>query len=149
MAKHIWTALCRKAIIDQSTQQTSLNEILEGLETSEKISRSEEDGNKLKFIPLDFNLVSYWVRSTPGKPENYSYLKVTLTCPDKSKHVQPEQKIDLKSNEKIRIILIGNAFPFVGYGEYYFLVQFKKSRKKTERWIKVAEIPLTLSYKKK
>jgi hypothetical protein len=138
--KHLWSIICRQTLINGETNVISLIDILE------EITLSNPDGlpdGKTKYVvPLDFELVSYWMRE--GEEES---IKLHIELVDSEKNIVSASDnkilIDQPDKKRVRTRIKGNKFSFIGLGQYLFKISIKENDKITE----VAEIPVDVVFK--
>lgn len=136
MINHIWSVLCRNAVIDIDTNNVSIHDILEQITIN---AMPLENG----VLPFQFELITLWGRAESGRPTT-GKSKVTLVAP--SKKIKPVLvfEIDLSKAELFRQRV---KFPGLAAGEggiYHFVVELAENDNK---WRQVAAIPLKISFK--
>lgn len=140
MMKHIWSVLCKKAIIDRETNSLSL---LESLEQITITLPSQEAMNSVKGqlkIPLEFELVSFWVEQDESKKKEINML-IEVYDPDNVKIHSAEKKIEVPENSRrMRILSKITGLRFTKAGVY----TLKVSNKAQQKYHVVAEIPLEI-----
>lgn len=142
MANHVWTVLCRRALIDQSSNSISLMDVVEGITITQTTGLIPKPSTGIDLSGMD--LVTLWIRSEIDKPEA-AKVRVILQLPDGRKHIQPEQTIDLKKSPRNRHIVRTAGLPFTDEGRYYWTVQQKHITKSRQgKWKTVAKIPYDL-----
>lgn len=145
MARHVWTVLCDRALIDKNSQKISL------IDTVEQLVVLDED-RKTRNLGADDNvairtalvLVSYFWRSDPEQPET-SHLRVMVVDPH-GKRIPPssDSLVPLEEHQRVRCIIKVGSFPLRGEGTYNFHVQTRPNE--GSRWKTVARIPLILNF---
>ena len=118
--EHVWTVLCRRAITDRETNQTSLIDSIEGLTatiSAEKVKEAERD-NKRIGVEVGAVLVSFWVRSDLKIPE-MGEMRTRVVAPDGSVVSREDAKasVNLRDNRRMRMHLEIPALPFAGEGQ--------------------------------
>ncbi len=142
MARHIWSILCTKAIVDRETNSISLFDSIESLESNKEIVPPPESGDSLIVVQnINMQLVTLWTRSDYAKPET-ALSRLTLVGPNGKKLRQPDNIIDLTASTRNRVIFGFNGLAFLGFGVYEFLIELQHGEKGSPRWRKVASIPL-------
>ncbi len=143
MAKHQWSVLCRKSIVDKDDNVISLLDVLEEIRIIGALPQDMHDKN-LELAksgqgnsPLAIQLVSFWIREDKKKSE-VSSGRVLIIDPKGKEITKQEFKIDLSKATRTRHKMIFPGVPFNGnFGIYNFITQQKKGGK--ARWITVSE----------
>jgi hypothetical protein len=141
MARHIWSVLCRRGVLDKHTNQVSLIDTLEGIEFT---PASEIEVSKWIVIPMDAALVSFVERSNYEKPEA-TKLRVQVIAPDGTSYKNDAiTDVNLTEHNKSRNFTFFTAIPFLpsSCGRYKFVVSLQKEN---EEWVNVSEIPFDIS----
>jgi len=148
MARHIWSVLCKKAIVDRETNSITLFESIDSLESNEKIAPPPESGDSLIVVQnINPQLVTLWARSDFTKPET-AVSRLTVVGPNGKKLKQPGNTVELTTSTRNRVIVEFSGLPFLGFGIYEFIVELQRGEKPSQRWHKVASIPLEWTLKK-
>jgi hypothetical protein len=139
MAKHLWSVLCYKGILDQYTNQVSLLDVIEGITaTAQEPPRPLEEGKALR-VPASFMLVSLWMRSDVGAPEEIT-TRVRLVAPTGVSRRPNVVKVDLTKHVRSRTFMRFEGLPYHGDGYYQFIVEVQGEQ--ADQWRVVAEVPL-------
>lgn len=148
MARHIWSVLCERSVIDADDQQLSLHSVTERLnfhqspEEFEQMETAYQDAkaqNKGVLFPASLHLVSFWVRSDYTKPEKVP-LRYRVLAVDGWEFPPVAGEIDLENNSSFRVRWKLESFLFRGFGRYWISVQSKTG----QRWRTATRIPLEL-----
>lgn len=159
MARHVYSILCRRAVIDREGGQVSIHEVIERLnfekipgEDSQKLEELKESGQGLG-VPGGVQLVSWWVRSDYEESE-VSACRVRFVTPGGQVTLLPGQStsaspegatldefpLDLSSNTGARRIFRLDGLPrWGGFGLYWFVVEV---RDESGQWTEATRIPL-------
>jgi hypothetical protein len=71
MAKHIWSIVCRQAIVDRFTNSLSLIDAMEGFEIAiQPIATTGKAIAAHVVTGVDFVVVSHWMRTKSDEPED-------------------------------------------------------------------------------
>ncbi|MBI4067534.1 hypothetical protein HY407_04060 [Candidatus Gottesmanbacteria bacterium] len=145
MIKHIWSILCRRSIVDNETNNISINDVFEQLSVDLKVKKSDADKVKLINIPIEFEVVCMWVKNdkTPFKGNlNVEILnpKGTVVKNFEQPLEMPETMKRLRSRLKIMGMVVEEP------GDYIFRVNVKEEGQKLYK--AVAELPLEINLKK-
>lgn len=143
MAKHRWSVLCRRGIVDKYTNLLSVFEVVDELTT-------EGDPPEVPLPPhvgvtVESQLVSMWDRSEREKPEAF-WQTVILTGPDgqsEGSGVKIEGK--LLDHPRVRLLLTIKAIRFYGAGTYNFNIYYSKTGKVKGKL--VSQVPLEIKVK--
>lgn len=156
MAEHVWSILCRRAIVDREGGQISIHEVIEKLILENPDQEALEKLEKGFGLLQSMHLVTWWVRSDYSKPETSAFRIVLLTPDGKSevlgggqgerpsgpppKKAMKEFPIDLQKHNAARRVFHLQGLPrWGGFGVYRFVVE---GRGKGNRWVTAARIPL-------
>lgn len=122
--KHIWTVICQKSSVDQSSNILSLFEILEKVDinldpTSPKIP---EDG--VFSIPFNYEIVSYWRRTSSQDAKGEA--RIVIFSPEDIELSSFPVQINIADKLKAyRVIAKINGLKFTTSGEYRIQIQQK------------------------
>ena len=133
MPRHIWSVLCRKALVDKDTGTTTLLEVVEGINIA---GEPPPIGTAFKF-PVE--LITLWMRSEIDFAEEPQACRAVLSGPTSGIHTTPESTIDLAVSPRFRWTLRIGGIPYFGVGVYEFEVQ---RRAPGGDWLTDARIPL-------
>lgn len=133
MAKLIWAISCQAATVDQQTNQITLVNVLENINTPD--------------IPSVFpslTIAILWEREVPSvnSPEAFEF-RIRIRHPSGSFTNPPEQFEELKAEiprDKIRLrsIISMNGLPIQEEGRLEFLIEIKRRR----NWEIVGSVPI-------
>lgn len=145
MIKHIWSILCRKSIVDSETNNISINDVFEQLSVDLKAKKDDADKLKLINIPIEFEVVSMWVKN--DKTNFKGNLKVEILNPKGVIVKNFEQPLEMPETMKrlrsrLRIMGLVVEQP----GDYIFKVSVKEEGQKLYK--ADAELPLEINLKK-
>lgn len=141
MIQHIWSILCERSIIDDSSNNISLLNVIEELTLTPppgmKAGVAVETGSGV--VPFNYEIASLWTREKSDKPE-LGRAKIMLIDPFGKSKASNEVELDLRSYERLRTRQRFNGLPMSGVGQYTFLIQLQGENGK--EWIDVARVPL-------
>jgi hypothetical protein len=139
MAKHVWSVLCYKGLLDQYTNQVSLLDVIEAIsiKPGEPVPEALED--KEMRVPVHLALVTLLTRSDVAVPE-VGMLRVRLVLPDGVSRPPQEVKVDLTKHVRLRNFTTITSLPLRGDGYFYFVVELRDEA--SDEWKTAAEIPL-------
>lgn len=126
MARHVWSVLCSRTIIDKESNSLSLFHVIEQVRVMEDIASLEakKQEHPDAGIMLEYDLVSFWVRSDPEIPESVT-CRVKIVTPSGKETATPNFLIALAGEAKRfrqKAHLVG--FPYDGFGYYWFNVEY-------------------------
>lgn len=137
MASHIWTILCRKASIDNRSNNISLFEVVDQLNVVG--AQSEERVE----IPAQFELATQWRRSDSDEPERATG-RMNLRLPDGQQVQGSEFDIDLSESLRHRNVISIGSLPVHGPGEYWFEIDVRAAD--SDDWESVYQLPLQILF---
>jgi len=145
MIKHIWSILCRKSIVDNETNNISINDVFEQLSVDLKIKKDDADKLKQINIPIGFEVISMWVKN--DKTNFKGNLNVEIFNPKGIVVRNFEQPLEMPETMKrlrsrLRIMGLVVEEP----GDYIFKVNVKELGQKHYKL--VSELPLEINLKK-
>jgi len=135
MAKHIWTVLCRRAVLDKFTNTASMFDTLEEVTAT----LAEPLPDKWTLLPLEAVLVSFVVRTNVNVPER-PRLKVEVVGPNGDVY-EPSisGEFDLTEYPRARTFIKLGSLPVLAFGTHKYMVYLEEG---PDKWTEVAEIPL-------
>lgn len=147
MAKHVWTILCGKAIIDQESFVVAFD-LVERITIFEKGERDDTAGQLMpSFIDMHMDLLGWWVRSDWSVPESVTF-RVRLRLPSgeytgvkAASTGEDVFVISLRESTGIRTKIHVPGIPWAGLGVYWFEVEEQTG---SGGWQAVAAIPIEL-----
>lgn len=144
MLNHIWSVLCRRVIIDSSTNNLTISDVLEELTVDVKTERQDTTPIKQINIPLEFEVVSFWKKEGIAKSHIKAACQVEVMNPEGKKTKDFLQVIDMPSGMKrLRTMLKVMGFVVENSGEYILKVSVKEEGDKIYKT--VAELPLIVN----
>ncbi len=152
--RHLWTVLCSRSILDKSTNQLTLVDVIDDvslrdavLPTGEHLTDSLANAvatDGAANITAKMELVSQWARSDMEKPEKGRARFTILSPSGELLGNASEARLDMTKFKYSRHMLRFESFSFVGAGTYLLVVQQKSGRAK--KWRTVSETPFTINY---
>lgn len=142
MAKHLWSILCRRGILDTYSNAVSLIDVIEGFDFS--VGELIDEGKQWRALPMEAAIVSTFERSDPDKPETTSY-RVQIRAPNGQifpNHTESE--LNLMGSKRIRQFTVIQHIPFLTSGTYQFVISL---RMESGDWHTVAEVSLDIKQK--
>lgn len=144
MAKHIWSVLCQRSVIDQQSNNISLIDVFESLTININIPSTKKDIAKIKDInlPVNYEIVSLWLRENEKKQEEL-LTRVDFETPSGIQKVLVEKELILPlDKQRMRDIIRIQGIVVNETGLYKFIVKSKDKDKSAFKTI--AELPLEI-----
>lgn len=147
MAEHVWSVLCDRSVIDKSSNQVSLLNVVESLtlfvdkDELEKLRRSEADQGERPAFRRRLHFVTWWVRSDLDTPETVA-IRVVLNSPKGERGDAAHATVDLSEHSSYRIQMAIDGLRYFGEGRYWLAVEEQHG---PDEWREVARVPLRLS----
>ena len=150
MARHAWSVLCRKDVIDQSSKQVSLLDIVEKItlakeEIEEAMAVAEaemETAPKGFRFPFLCRVVSFWARSDFSTPETFD-MRVRLLDSRGRELLGHTQSLSLEKHPRARASVRLSDLIFVGEGHYGLVVEKRDAGK--DGFTRQTMIPLEIA----
>lgn len=147
MLNHIWSVLCRRAIVDSGTNNLTISDVLEELTIDIKIEKQNVDAMKQINLPLEFEIVSFWKKQDDVTHHLKADCEIEVLNPEGKKIKTLPQVIDMPSGMKrLRTILRVMGFVVEGSGDYTLKVNVKEEGHKTYKTVSL--LPLTVNINK-
>jgi hypothetical protein len=135
MARHIWTVLCSRSIIDTETNNVTLFNIIE------RVAFTELPEEWPVNLPLSFEIVTLWSRSDLNEPEELEG-RTAIEGATESR-ILGEYRVNLTENYlRFRHRHRVEGIQVTGLGQIWFIVQLRNG----EVWEEVARVPLEFSH---
>jgi hypothetical protein len=137
MIDHIWTVVCSRAVIDNQSNNFSLQNVIE------QLSVQDRPGPE-KRLYIRLNVASFWVRTDPAVPAT-GFFRLRLQLPSgETVDMADELEIDLAEHERFRTRVALLGLPLREPGRHHFVVDLR-SDGETE-WRRVSAVPLRLNF---
>lgn len=149
MAEHVWTFLCRRALIDRDTLLASAFDLVQAITVSEEDATQDPDIGYIIEFPMQ--LFSWWVRSEWSVPESTTArLRILLPTgehfPIRTLTGEESFFVPLMQSTGVRPKIQLPGVPWAGLGVYWFLLEEQVDEKE---WRTAARIPVELKGKEK
>jgi len=144
MAKHIWSILSKRTIIDRDSNLLSFYDVLEAINLSGPGPKEYKKGSEVN-ISLDHSLTTFWVGSVLEVQEKIN-TRVTIIAPDKKIINRKMIEIDLTKQKRHRSIMNFRNFIVRGPGTYNYKVDIEVKKNKRKSWRNVANIPMEVIF---
>jgi hypothetical protein len=142
MAKHVWTIVCRRAIVNQADNSLSLIDQIDGIGVPTPPPPPPDNPNALPAIPVGFYITSLWRRSDPNRPERVNS-RCKILAPDGTNLIDTQLELVLDDPyQTIRGFMQLPLLPLRGPGTYQFVMYLGSGKV----WKKVTSVPLTVQY---
>lgn len=137
MIEHVWSILCRRSIIDKDTNSVSIVDVMEAI----NVETAGEQTPTLAGIPLDFEIVTLWVRADSKVPARSRY-RIRMQPPSgPAKPIGEPTEVDLRTFERLRARTHVSGIPLSGPGRYRFIVELED-----DGWTPVSQVPLDIEF---
>lgn len=136
MIAHVWSILCSRAVIDNETNNISIQNVLERLAIA---GEPKEDAA----VPISFMVASLWTRGSYQVPE-HGKARVTCMSPSGETLLSAQLEIDLSKHTLHRTRFGFSGLPVPEGGIYVFRVAVKGDDE--DSWRGVAEVPLEVVF---
>jgi len=135
MSKLLWSILCKKASIDQASNNVSLFEIVDQLNL-----QGPPPGERI-LVPAQFDLATLWMRSDVDTPES-DLARLTIEMPDGEIVESSTFEVNLAQAVRHRNILSLSSLPVHGPGLYYFNIELQEV---PGEWKRIHQVPLQVT----
>ncbi|MFQ5778169.1 MAG: hypothetical protein ACE5IP_09190 [Terriglobia bacterium] len=131
--EHIWSVLCRQALISKDSNNITLVEVIERI----RLSQLPQEG----ISPISLQLVTLWGRPVISEPSR-GRARWRLVDPEGNEMAEPVvYDIDLTTFVRARNRSQMSALPIRGPGKYVFCVEMEAEG----NWIPVARVPVEVA----
>lgn len=139
MYKISWALLCKRAIVEQSTNVLSIIDIVDDL----SVDGASFTSNDNKIITPDLTLVANWLRDVSIQHSEELKVQISATGPMKKPFLTPfELTLHMTSEQRHRLIItIAPQVLDQGLGIYNFEI---RSLSKNGRWHREAILPISV-----
>jgi hypothetical protein len=137
MIDHVWTVVCSRAVIDRSSNNVSLQTVLEQLIIEDT---PDPDGGLL----IELDVMTLWARRDFDIPARGHGRLIFLSPSGEGKIGPLEYDIDLSEYKRARRGTHVRGLPIGEPGRYTFRVDYKNLD--GTRWRRVAAIPLEVIF---
>ncbi len=138
MIKHTWSVLCLRAIIDQTTNNISLIDVLEQI----NLEGGPPPAGEVGTIPIQFEVISSWYRVPKDQPTK-GRARFVFLSPDGNTLASREIDVDLSEHARLRTRLASAALQFRLAGDHIFRIQLRDEGH--QEWMDVADLPLQIN----
>lgn len=143
MLKHIWSVLCRKAIVDSSNNSLTISDVLEEVRVDVKIEKKNENVEQQIRIGLEFEIASFWQKTIDINHGAKGGCEIDLVNPSGRLMKTFREPIDMPAGMKrLRTMLRVVGFVVDGSGDYLFKIKAREEGQKTYKLVQ--EIPFTV-----
>lgn len=147
MIRHIWSVLCRRAIVDSGTNNLTISDVLEELSVDIKVEKKNIESLKLINLPLEFEIVSFWKKEGDPTSDLKAESEVEVINPEGKSLQTFKQQVNLPPKmRRLRTILRVMGLTLDNSGDYTLKVTIKEEHDKAYQV--VSEIPLQVQLNK-
>ena len=132
--RHIWSVVCKDALIDKDSNAVSLFKCLEGF--SAKFAGPQLPSD----IPVACKFVTLWSRSDMSTPEKGS-ARIRYRMPQGKEVEFVQYEVDLTVQSRHRTVLDVQGLPYQGNGVYEFILETQGE----DSWRPVTDVPLQVT----
>jgi hypothetical protein len=136
--RHVWSVLSTTSLIDQTSNNVSLLEVLEQVTLFVDIDPPLDE--RIVF-PLQASLTTMWWRSEMNTPESFR-MRVNIVGPSGPVPETFEQQVDLIDFRRSRNTYSYRGIPYLGFGIYEFSIEVLDEGKGI--WQQMASVPLEI-----
>ncbi len=147
MIRHIWSVLCRRAIVDSGTNNLTISDVLEELSVDIKVEKKNIESLKLINLPLEFEIVSFWKKEGDPTSDIKAESEIEVINPEGKSLQIFKQQVNLPPKmRRLRTILRVMGLTLDNSGNYTLKVTIKEEHDKAFQV--VSEIPLQVQLNK-
>lgn len=140
MARHVWSVLCERALVDQDTQSVSMIDVIEELLLEGELPAGRVD------VPLQASLVTYWTRSAQDAPEQgQSRLRVLSPMGEALASGKPSD-VSLREQTRAQVVSRIDSMPLEGEGVYQLVIDLRGEQ--DTDWSEAGRVPLEVRVQK-
>jgi hypothetical protein len=140
MARHLWSLLCEKTVLEEGTQSLSVINVYEDIQIQALVP-SDVPIPDAPAVPLSLTIVSVWERSNLNVEEEKESFRVRIMDPNGKELGTNEQVFSLTGPHlRARGILKIPGMPITLSGRYLFEIQGSRGKK----WHVEVQLPLTV-----
>ena len=138
MIEHVWTVVCRQAVVDKESNTMSLQGVLENIE----IFGEPEEG---KMVPVQFDVASLWSRTGENVPST-GIVRIELLSPAGNKLLASKDiEVNLLETERHRTIVHFQGMPVSEAGRHTICVELQEEGGGVSV---IASVPIMIKFSK-
>lgn len=138
MIEHVWTVVCRQAVVDKESNTMSLQAVLENIE----IFGEPEEG---KMVPMQFDVASLWSRTGENVP-GAGVVRIKLISPTGNELRTSENiEVNLLETERHRTIVHFQGMPVSEAGRHTISVELQEEGGGVSE---IASVPIMIKFSK-
>jgi hypothetical protein len=134
MIDHVWTVLCSRAVIDRTSNNVSLENVLERV-------RIEGQREPDTMLPMPLDVMTLWTRALPDEPCQ-GRMRLETLLPSGKKFGEFTGVVNLQNTMNYRSLVHLPGLPLAEAGRYLFVVYLQQPD--ATEWTQVATIPLSV-----
>jgi hypothetical protein len=137
MIDHVWTVVCSRAVVDQFSNNVSLEGVLEQL----TVPAVPTEG---LVLPIELHLMTLWARSDFDVPSVGQY-RFVLRAPSGAVARGPfDRPVNLSEHKRVRDRVTIRGMPLDEAGRYSFEIDLRAQD--DEHWVRAATIPIEVVF---
>jgi len=141
MARHVWSVLCERAIIDRDSESLSLIDVVDAV-----VYEAEIAPGQVVQLPAELSLVSLWIRAVGAEPEAPEARFWIKSSSGDQLVVGDPRPIPLQDSPRAHLVFEVPFVPIGPSGRYEFVVEHRDAGPRgVGPWTPVANIPLDIS----
>ena len=138
MIEHVWTVVCRQAVVDKESNTMSMQAVLENIE----IFGEPEEG---KMVPMQFDVASLWSRTSENVP-SAGIVRIELISPTGNKLLASKDiEVNLLETERHRTIVHFQGMPVGVAGRHTICVELQEEGSGVSA---IASVPIMIKFSK-
>ncbi len=138
MIDHVWTVVCASSVIDQDSNQVSIQNVIDQINIA-------DEPKPEAVVAMPFEVVTLWARSDFNEPSR-GCARLSLLSPTAEVFKTVESKVDLSKFERLRDRRRFPGFRVKEPGRYTFRLELQNEGEDT--WREVASIPIKVVFRK-
>lgn len=137
MIQHVWTVVCSRAVVDQVSNNISLQNVIERVEIGDEPTPGG-------VLPIELDIMTLWVRADPETPA-HGTMRATFKSPDGSVTKGPwELDVDLTEVTHHRCRGHIQGLEVAESGRHAFHIEVRQEDEL--QWREVAVVPLSIIF---
>jgi len=141
MARHVWSVLCERAIVDRDSESLSLIDVVDAVDYEANIPSGD-----LVTVPAGLTLVSLWIRSAAAVPEKQETRYWLKSAGGDQLMIAPPQLIPLEGSVRTHVAFEVPFLQIGPAGRYELVVEHRDvSQGSPGPWVQVANVPVDIN----
>ena len=138
MIEHVWTVLCARSIVDQSSNNISLLDVIEQINVQAPPLQVGQEG----LLPIHGELVTLWTRSVDNQPCRAD-ARIRVISPSGTTAHEKDYSVDLMVSERVRTKINIPVLSVRELGRHHFSVLLRNEN--DTEWHLVATVPFVIT----